>query len=70
MMAIMSHLLAEPDKSMSEVVYEQYYATLNKWHGFWASSAFNVSVCCAGDGCGVCRSVFGACRHAVSRQPL
>jgi hypothetical protein len=27
-----------------EVVYEQYYATLNKWHGFWASSAFNVSV--------------------------
>jgi hypothetical protein len=44
MTAIMGHLLSEPDKSMSEVVYEQYYATLNKWHGFWASSAFNVSV--------------------------
>lgn len=43
MTAIMRQLLAEPDKSMSEVVYQQYYATLNKWHGFWASSAFNVS---------------------------
>lgn len=43
MMAIMRELLAQPGKTMSEVVYEQYYATLNKWHGFWASSAFNVS---------------------------
>jgi hypothetical protein len=43
MMAIMGRLLEKPEMSMSEVVYEQYHATLAQWHGFWASSAFNVS---------------------------
>lgn len=43
MMAIMRRLLQKPEMSMSEVVYEQYHATLAQWHGFWASSAFNVS---------------------------
>lgn len=43
MMAIMRRLLQAPEMSMSEVVYEQYHATLAQWHGFWASSAFNVS---------------------------
>lgn len=43
MMAIMGRLLEQPDMSMSEVVYEQYHATLARWHGFWASSAFNVA---------------------------
>lgn len=43
MMAIMGRLLEKPEMSMSEVVYEQYHATLSQWHGFWASSAFNVS---------------------------
>lgn len=42
-MAIMNRLLQKPDMTMSEVVYEQYHLTLAKWHGFWASSAFNVS---------------------------
>lgn len=42
-MAIMGRLLEKPEMSMSEVVYEQYHATLSQWHGFWASSAFNVS---------------------------
>lgn len=42
-MAIMNRLLQKPDMTMSEVVYEQYHATLARWHGFWASSAFNVS---------------------------
>jgi Ca2+:H+ antiporter len=43
MMAIMGRLLEKPEMSMSEVVYEQYHQTLSKWHGFWATSAFNVS---------------------------
>jgi hypothetical protein len=43
MMAIMGRLLEKPEMGMSEVVYEQYHATLARWHGFWASSAFNVS---------------------------
>lgn len=43
MMAIMGRLLEKPEMSMSEVVYEQYHRTLSKWHGFWATSAFNVS---------------------------
>lgn len=43
MMAIMGRLLEKPEMSMSEVVYEQYHATLSRWHGFWASSAFNVA---------------------------
>jgi hypothetical protein len=43
MMAIMGRLLEKPEMSMSEVVYEQYHLTLSKWHGFWATSAFNVS---------------------------
>lgn len=44
MMAIMGRLLEKPEMGLSEVVYEQYHATLSRWHGFWASSAFNVSM--------------------------
>ncbi|KAF8071222.1 GLTP1 [Scenedesmus sp. PABB004] len=43
MMAIMQRLLADPGASMSDVVYETYHATLHRWHGFIASSAFNVA---------------------------
>jgi hypothetical protein len=42
MIAILRGLQAHPEASMSDVVYEQYYATLNRWHGFLASSAFSV----------------------------
>eukprot|EP00879_Flechtneria_rotunda_P011766 GHRR01012289.1.p1 GENE.GHRR01012289.1~~GHRR01012289.1.p1 ORF type:complete len:184 (+),score=49.21 GHRR01012289.1:493-1044(+) len=43
MMAIMEKLLDDPNAALSDVVYEKYYATLNKWHGMLASSAFNVA---------------------------
>eukprot|EP00878_Enallax_costatus_P007049 GHUV01007388.1.p1 GENE.GHUV01007388.1~~GHUV01007388.1.p1 ORF type:complete len:203 (+),score=54.81 GHUV01007388.1:625-1233(+) len=43
MMAIMKHLLDDPSASMSDVVYAEYHAGLSKWHGFLASSAFNVA---------------------------
>jgi hypothetical protein len=44
MLAIMKRLLDDPAASMSDVVYETYHATLHRWHGFLASSAFNVRV--------------------------
>ncbi|WIA32266.1 hypothetical protein OEZ86_003112 [Tetradesmus obliquus] len=43
MLAIMKRLLEEPGATMSDVVYETYNATLHRWHGFIASSAFNVA---------------------------
>jgi len=43
MTAIMKELLEKPEKAMSEVVSETYYATLHRWHCFLASSAFHVS---------------------------
>jgi hypothetical protein len=45
MLAIMKRLLDDPEASMSDVVYETYHATLHRWHGFIASSAFNVRRC-------------------------
>eukprot|EP00775_Hariotina_reticulata_P013032 gene13032-13161_t len=43
MTAIMRELLDKPDRSMSDVVSDTYYATLHRWHGFLASSAFHVA---------------------------
>lgn len=43
MVAIMRRLEEAPDATMSEVVYDMYYATLHQWHGFIASSAFSVA---------------------------
>lgn len=42
-MAIMQKLLDEPDTPLNDVVGQTYYATLHRWHGFLATSAFNVS---------------------------
>jgi dihydroxyacetone kinase len=51
MLAIMKRLLDDPQVSMSDVVYESYHATLHRWHGFIASSAFKVRGCqCNGTG--------------------
>jgi hypothetical protein len=43
MLAIMGRLLElGPDAVMGDVVHEMYHATLHRWHGWVASSAFTV----------------------------
>lgn len=45
MLAILARLLElPPGASMTEVTREQYNATIHKWHGFLASSAFGVAI--------------------------
>ena len=43
MVAILRRLMEKPGATLSEAVYDTYYATLHRWHGFLASSAFSVA---------------------------
>ncbi|KAI8468072.1 MAG: putative glycolipid transfer protein [Monoraphidium minutum] len=43
MVSILRRLVEDPASSMSDAVYDTYYATLHRWHGFLASSAFSVA---------------------------
>lgn len=42
MLSIMGRVLADPSAPLAEVTAERYAATLHRWHGFLAASAFNV----------------------------
>jgi hypothetical protein len=57
MVAIVRGLIDRPNDSLSSVVYDGYHSTLNRFHGFWASSAFSVGgvgggLCVGGEGNG------------------
>lgn len=43
MIGILRRLGDQPDASLSDIVYETYRATLQRFHGFLASSAFSVA---------------------------
>jgi hypothetical protein len=47
MVQILRRLGDSPESTLSEAVNETYYATLYKFHGFFASSAFRVGAWCA-----------------------
>jgi Ca2+:H+ antiporter len=43
MVAIVKGLLERPDATLSAIVHDCYHATLHRWHGWLASSAFAVA---------------------------
>lgn len=44
LLRIMADLLRRPNDTMGAVVYDAYHATLHRWHGMLASSAFAVAL--------------------------